>query len=529
MSASPLGVPADLGLPEKFTSYRGSQQRALTPILEDALTGRTPVRFRGTQMTVGSGKTLYAVSVHAARRLVNPAHRTAILTITKPLQTQIVSEYGPHSLGVVDVRGRANFDCRIYSSCQVGGDNSCPYSRPGSDCPYMQQYERACSAPLPIPNLAYWLAVHKYGQGLGPFQTLIVDEAHSLLGALTDWATMTFPPSEGPQGEFGRYNHDLWLSYAEDRRKLVDKEIQYASERAAVRLKQEKLTLDLLLSEFSESAYAIDVNEKGYASLAPIWPADSAERLLYLGIPEVILLSGTLLPKTMELAGAGPDKGTSVFDAYQLEFDPRNWRLQLVDVGRIQHDMSSSTRSSWIAAHAQIVDWHRNEKGIIHTVSYQRAREIVNALPAAQRQRCILHDSGDVESAVERFRSANSPAILVSPAVSTGYDFPEPEQNFQIVSKMPRPFAGDIRNLMAARKARYPHYADYEMMMTFAQMPGRPKRREGQRSITYVLDSHARHALGRHRDELVSGWLYELLDWGEKGVRTPVKPAWLTK
>lgn len=516
-----VGTPADYGLPPKFARFRKAQQLGLGRILDESFNGCPAPRFRGVQMVVGSGKTGYFMALDRLRRAVNPAHRTAILTMTKPLQRQILDDFS--SLGLFDMRGRSNYACTYYGDCERGAEQKCSLSR-GVSCLYRAAYEQACQAPVVITNLAYWLAIHRHGEGLGRFDLLVIDEAHSLLAGLTDAATLRFSPHKGPQGEFGRIRLDLWRLWGRQRLDEIKAELRLASSEREAKLRKEQLDLEFLVREAKDGEYVVDVNEEGWAQVAPIWPADSAERLLYQGVPEVVLLSGVLLPKTMQLVGAKGAPGTARFESYPAEFSPSSWPVQLVDVGRIQHNMSSSTKGAWINAHAKIIAHHRNHKGIVHTVSYTRAQEIFDALPAALRPRCILHRSGNIEEAITKFKLANWPAVLLSPALTTGYDFPEEEENFSIVSKMPRPDFSSTPNLRRERKNRDPSYDDYEMMMTFQQMIGRMKRTAAQRAAVYVLDSHARYLLPNHRSELVSEWVYPLLVWGKKGDPSP-QPA----
>lgn len=531
MAALDIGVPSDYGLPQKFRDFRGAQTKALTRIVEETYGGIPRPRFRGEQMPVGSGKTAYYMAVHSLRAMLNPLHRTAIVVTNKPLQEQIMEEF--REMGVADIRGRGNYQCRFWENCESGADNGCSYRFDPNLCDYTHQVQTACSSRIVVTNLSYWVMQHRYGQGLGQFDLLILDEAHSLLSGLTDFAKTSWRPDEGPQGVNGRLEMQNWIDWADQETPYVERQLLASSNPDKTKRLKERLRKLLVLASATPRDYAVDVEERtNWAQINAVWPADFAERDLYLGIPEVILLSGTLIEKTMDFVGAGRrgDSASRRFTSYGLEFPPSEWPVSLVDVGNIDKNSSLSTKLAWKKAHASLARAHKNLPGLAHTVSYQRMREVAAMIPPEEQHRVITHKQGGdamreaVESYKERLRKGD-PAILVSPALSTGFDFPEPEESFTILSKMPRQDFSSIPNLRSARKARDSSYEDFEMMMAFAQSIGRIKRRPGQRARVYVLDSHARYLVPKHLPrkggELVPGWVDDLLVWGRKGDPVP--------
>lgn len=513
------GRPADYNLPPKFVEFRKTQKLGLSRVLEEAAGLVETTRFRGCQMIVGSGKTGYYFTLDRIRKLTNHDHRTVIVVMTRPHQDQILDDFADIPGGIADLRGRSNYACRYHGDCDTGGVERCPLDRtPG--CPHAAAVAAASDAPVVLTNLACWIAINRFGGGLGKFDLMIIDEAHALFPQLTEAGTVRVLSNVGPRGEFSRLRHDRWKDYAAKRSKELEAEIPRARGSRAKRLKREKMEMDLLVSDLSPATYAIDVNRYGVAQLTPIWPADYAERVLYRGIPEVCLLSGTLLPRMLDAVGALDHR----FEDYEPEIDPAEWPVQLVDCGRIQHDMSDSTRADWINAHATVLSIHPDLKGLVHTVSYDRAKLIRNFLPDTLQRRVRLHTSSGLRAAIAAHKAATTPDVLCSPAVATGFDFPDEDVNFTIVSKMPRQDFSALPNLRRARRERDKLYENGEMMNAFLQSIGRRKRRSGQRAAVYVLDSHARYLLPEHRGSLVPEWLFKLLDWGRRGDETP-RPA----
>lgn len=514
-----IGQPADYGLPPKFNSWRQAQRLGLERVYQEVQTGTTPPRFRGVQMIVGSGKTGYYMTVDRIRKSLIQGHRTVILTMFKPLQQQIMEEFQGH-VALHDIRGRANYSCRNWDDCDIGAEHNCSLSR-STHCEYRASYERALRSSVVVTNPAYWMSIHKYGEGLGNFDLMIVDEAHSLFQVLSEAATVKMKPDVGPQGEFGRLRLDLWKQYAEERKPQCELEMQTATGWKAKALRNEMNALLVILHEAEKDGFTVDVDpNSGWAQISPIWPADSADRNFYLGIPEVILVSGTLTARTMQMIGAAGPSIDSVFETYPPSIDPSTWPVHLTDVGHIKSNMGVDVAGRWKAAHNMILRHHRDLKGMDHSVSYTRANEIAGFLDATHH-RVMTHPPGKVDQAVEDYKAARMPTVMVTPAMTTGYDFPEEPVNFSIISKMPVPDFRSVPNLRKARQGRYREYGSFEMMNVFCQSLGRMKRSPEQVSHIYVLDSFARPMLHQHMGELVPEWVDSLLVWGDKGKWEP--------
>jgi hypothetical protein len=96
-------------------------------------------------------------------------------------------------------------------------------------------------------------------------------------------------------------------------------------------------------------------------------------------------------------------------------------------------------------------------KGIIHTVSYQRTKELITQ--SDHKKWMLVHDSANTREIIQQFKNAEGPWILVSPSIVTGYDFPGDQCRYQIIAKVPIP---DMRGpIMSRRKELDPEYAGY--------------------------------------------------------------------
>jgi Rad3-related DNA helicase len=125
-----------------------------------------------------------------------------------------------------------------------------------------------------------------------------------------------------------------------------------------------------------------------------------------------------------------------------------------------------------------------DRKGIIHAVSYDRARYIKET--SRYGDYMIIHDSDTTRATIEQFKQAAAPAILVSPSVHTGTDFPYDSARWQIIAKLPFP---DVRSgIAAARQVRDRTYSTRFAATTIVQMVGRIVRSTDDAGETFIID-----------------------------------------
>ena len=88
--------------------------------------------------------------------------------------------------------------------------------------------------------------------------------------------------------------------------------------------------------------------------------------------------------------------------------------------------------------------------------------------------------------AVKNFKNAPSPAVMVSPSLVAGWDFPAEDCRYIIIGKVPYP---DIRApVLKARQKLDKDWAAYQAMMTLVQSSGRGVRAATDWCETLVID-----------------------------------------
>ena len=138
-----------------------------------------------------------------------------------------------------------------------------------------------------------------------------------------------------------------------------------------------------------------------------------------------------------------------------------------------------------------------HQKGIIHTRSYDRVKEVLSM--SSWSDFMITHRSAqDLDRAVQTFKSAPPPCILVSPSIEEGWDFPGEECRWGVVLKVPFVYGGDP--LMKARSAEDKEYKNHLARHSLIQMVGRGTRFAQDWCQMVIFDSHW-------------GWFGSKMDW----------------
>jgi ATP-dependent DNA helicase DinG len=233
----------------------------------------------------------------------------------------------------------------------------------------------------------------------------------------------------------------------------------------------------------------------------------------------LVLLSATITPATLSLLGIPASDVT--FMAMKSRFDARRRPVYVVDTVRVDHKMKDIHFDYWISRMDAIIRNRLDRKGIIHSVSYDRAKLI---LKRSKHSGIMVAPAGahELAVAVERFRRMKPPAILLSPSVTTGWDFPYTDCEYQIVAKLPFP---DTRSsIMRARIAATEHYREHLTMQVIEQEVGRGMRAEDDQCETFIIDNHARWFIpAAAKIGLVSDALLDAIHY-VKGVPAPPSP-----
>jgi Rad3-related DNA helicase len=482
--------PQSLGFPEFFDSFRDAQDEAIDYTLT------CEKRFCAIGAPPGVGKSGIAF---ALAKLFGG--RTIILTSNKGLEQQYCNTFGP--AGLVNIHGRNNYQCWEGGSCEDGGRLGC---KDHGGCPYKGAFAVQQASNIVITNYAYWIAVGKVG-GLRAPDTLICDE----FGLAFEWLSraLDFTISERectsagvrwtpPPGE----DVEDWMTRAP--------RIAAAAEAHLIKVRARLTPTNrhTLAKELKHAEGFVDrarqlmrIDPSNFVCTRDdgtdwgrqwrfecVWPGKYKE-MLFRSIPRVILLSATLRPKTLQLNGI--PRSECDFKEWPRQFPPANGPVVWVPTAKVKHGWSGEDEQRWLERHAEILAWGGDRKGLVHTVSYARAKRIGEYLSEQHGRNIILNGAADPESATatqafEKFKCSPDGTALISPSFSTGWDFHGRLAEWQIISKIAFP---DSRGkVMQARTEADKTYPIYVAGQELAQGSGRVVRSEVDRGATVIVD-----------------------------------------
>lgn len=506
-----LPPPTAFGLPDKYQDWRSNQDKAILQIAD------LEKRFLTQVAPTGSGKSLTYIIASLLQ-----GKRTLILTGTKGLQTQLMSDF--EEIGLTDVRGRNAYPCayaRGGGNCDHGpciAGFKCPLREMG--CHYFDAVKAATRARLVVTNYAYWMAANEYSEGIGKFDFMVCDEAHDVPDIVAQYLTVSFDKGDKFIAPFlpgvgSIYQMDLgaWKGWAESVRGKVHKELVVLkdtikdtggtqhSRRRFAKFQAFKKNLDIMRT-MNEDNWVFDVGE--YSCIfSPMWPAPYCESTLFLKTPTVLFTSASVRPKTMLLLGVDPTECD--FTEYPHTFPKENRMLIHIKTVRMNYQTPPAGIQEWLRRIDQIIRGRLDRKGIIHTVSYDRRNKVITNSKYGEHM--ITHSTRTAEATVREFKASSPPLILVSPSMGTGWDFPGLECEYQIIGKLPYP---DTTNkIVKARIKADKDYAAYVAMQGLVQTCGRGIRAADDRCENLIIDDSIEQWFMKNFKHFAPDWFSE--------------------
>ena len=509
-------TPSDLGLPAKFQKWRPGQWSSIETSLE------TDKRFIALSTPTGGGKSVTCVS-----SAILEAKRAIYLTATKGLQTQLHDDFS--ECGMVDMRGRQNYKC-------VKGNISCADGRilecRDAGCPYNASRNEFIDANLASTNYAYYFSSVMHSEGVGKAGMLILDECHSAVQELCNAIEIRLDhnksnhiynqlSSSPPYGE----KISAWRTWAKfllPKAQKYLKDMKQAGPNKWLALTDQFILTVSRIAGVSED-WILDESNSNETLISPLWPTDYAHTYLFRDIPRIILASATLVPKTLSLLGI--EEKDSIFLSQAHTFSPDRCPLYLFGASRVDYKMTPGQWAETMGRMDTIIKNRLDRKAIIHSTSYDYQSRILRDSDHADIM-IAPKNARETQAAIEEFRDSPPPRILISPALTTGYDFPYSQCEYQILLKVP--FIDARSPVMKARSEADKEYLPYLVAQTLVQTCGRPMRAPDDRCENFLMDQHARWFFNRPEKNgyihLVPSWFAQQIVWNPNGQPTPPPP-----
>ena len=546
-----------------FPSIRKEQQLALenlAPWLLKSLetTDKKKVSFFGCDAPTGIGKTALAVSVAKAfinlKGKLGAANEEVIEEIDddeivkdKSIQVWIVTQnkilqdqYSQDFPELYDLRGLDNYAC-YHDPGQTCGTSKCarlkkkkgqdkerPPAFCGRACEYDERMRGARREPILLLNVAKALTLLKSSSNYPDL--LIFDEGHNVEASLDNEAALTITPKELEkiQYRFEKYFKNLKETSFEDlceELKVLKKDLgkdydKEASQAEATRDAAKIKKLDSLIKKIEtvlrNKALGIDYISCN-AEFLDLRPLRVYEIFRDFFTFPILFLSATLLSKRGFCSITGLKDEELSWLSLESPFPKENrklinyWRL---GARPINFNNKKEEEINLLNRIRDILKLHPNERGIIHTHTYETANILYEKLGAEFMDRFLYPKTAAEQKDILEKHSNLKNSILISPSMTEGVDLKGDLCRFSIMCKVPyMPLKDPV---VEARMATDTEWYNYRTAMTIVQAPGRGVRSATDYCTTYLVDPGFQGFFNRARQHFPN-WFLDAWDKRPRG------------
>jgi Rad3-related DNA helicase len=236
-------------------------------------------------------------------------------------------------------------------------------------------------------------------------------------------------------------------------------------------------------------------------SFKPLDVSRYAEENLFKFGDKTILMSATIINYEEFIKSIGVKPDECVFIDVPSTFPKENRPIVNQYVGTLNYKNMQSSMPIIIDRVADILRNHKDEKGIIHTHSYDTAKKLSYALQKEFGNRILFPEKSAKQAEILAIHaSSKSPTVLMSPSMTEGVDLKDDLARFQVIVKVPYPSLGD--KIVAARMRQNEGWYGWKTLLTIIQAYGRATRSETDHSVTYILDAAFEQLMMRYKKSL---------------------------
>ena len=457
----------------------------------------------------GTGKSVIAAT------LASIYDSTYILTGTKQLQQQYLTDF--KDLGFKLVKGRGNFKCKKYieSDIDVGCDEgrcviegySCDYSNRNKQgtCDYYYQKWRALDSKVVISNYHYLFLELNYNQEFKKRKLMICDEAHNLENTIMNQLRLEFTKKELKEyvkidlsnslaNDLKNGNYKDWIGFINRVTGKYNEELNRIKHLKKRSIKKKIYFLRNRLNECyhflnhikqNPDIWICDYNARfGVIEFKPLKINNYAKNTLFNYADVCLFMSATILDYKLFAKWLGINPNEIYAIRRKSPFDVARNPIKTYDNFDLSYKTLKYNAPKTINSINQILDNHKDDKGIIHTVSHSCKQFLKKEI---KNDRLMDHKTSNREEKLEEFKKSKKPLVFISPSMNEGVDLPGKQCRFQIIYKIPFPSLGNKQTSL--RKQMEPEWFDYKTALSLVQTYGRGMRYEKDYCKTYFIDS----------------------------------------
>jgi Rad3-related DNA helicase len=158
---------------------------------------------------------------------------------------------------------------------------------------------------------------------------------------------------------------------------------------------------------------------------------------------------------------------------------------------------------------SKVLDRHRGDRCLVHTVSYDLNRYLFDHLSP---ERTITYNSTqEKQRAIDRYLYTTG-SVLLAPSLDRGIDLPNNDCRVIVVCKVPFPSLGDKQVSAKLYSPGGQLWYSVKTVRSLVQMTGRGMRSENDYCESYILDASFINQIYKRHRQLLPQWWLEALD-----------------
>lgn len=474
----------------------------------------------------GIGKSIIAMSI------ANWFNSAYILTSQKSLQKQYVKDFK-----IPEIKGKYNYQCirNPKLKCDFGNCVKTRQLYKCKDCSYYCARTAAYKAPISVLNYTYWLNMCRASQTPQiPRKLLILDECHNAEQELIQFVTINLSKNALLKHKLGSSflkfpkqmdsNHKKldWLfnDVQPNFSKALKKEQEifeqmdlddpgfYTQSRKCSYLD----TLECTMIRFSEELFnnidvIIDQPTKDTIYFKLLFGKTFAKKFYWDWCNYSISMSATIFSKNQYCKELNLDPNDVCYIKCPSVFPNKNSPIRVLNIGSLSYNNKNKTKPKLLRSIEKILEKHKDERGIIHTINYEFAQYIYDNLNSADR--LIFPKGKEREESINYFlHSDRKNLVLISPSLQEGIDLKDELSRFYIICKVPYASIGDP--WVRARMNKDVGWYSINTVKNLVQISGRSIRSKDDYAIGYILDSDFSRFIAQNKKLFPKWWLKTL-------------------
>lgn len=515
-----------------YDNCRDDQSRAIQFAIDEFNSGK---RFVVVEAATGVGKSAigYTIANYMNDKTTNVAgfdEGSWFVTTQKILQDQYLRDF--FSKGMRSIKSASNYTCKFkkVNTCadsqkelKVEEKDSSFYKSCSFSCVYRKEKESFLTSKSSVTNFPYLLTEANYNGKIKPRKILVIDESHNIetelskfveIGVTDRFAKSTLKidvPDLKTQFQAYNWIKDVYFPKLSSHKKHIDETLEKFSTVKSKLNDFVSLTrqIELLsghhakISRFLEiydpenwvfESIEEDSKKSRRLQFKPIDVSVYSESILFRLGYKILLMSATILDKQGFIESLGIKESDVGYISISSPFPVDNRPILSFSIGKMTQSEIDRSLPRLVEAVKNILEQHKNEKGIIHCHSYK----ITNYLRThINSKRLLTHNTENREEILKKHIDSKIPTVLLSPSMTEGVDLVDDASRFQVICKIPYPYLGD--KLVVKRMHRWKWWYPLQTAKTIVQAIGRSIRNANDYAVTYVLDSDWKIFYGKNK------------------------------